>query len=193
MWEAARRKLKNMRRSGRIPAEHLDAYRAQILLGLGRYEKVVELGVQDISLALAHARLGSYEKALRIAREAVRQKRPGAELALGEIHSQMGDLDEALRCYESGVQRLRCGGSLDRLMRGMGRTLAALGDDEEARPVFEQAIRRSRYLHVEDLQQLVECYRRLGDEPAAKKLSALLAERGSPDGGNTESDQALSL
>lgn len=158
------------------------AWRAKIYIGMERYEEVLKLVEEarrdscDIGpyLAIAHARLGRTEKALRIAQEAVRVKRRGAEMALGEVYFAREDYDQALRWYEAAAQvRLQRPSA----QRAIGRALVALEDYGEARVAYEQAIRLTPFVRPEDLRRLADCLRATHRERTADEIEQLADEK----------------
>lgn len=89
---------------------------------------------------------------------------------MGAIYAEMGDYNQSLLWYERAAQRL-----LDRpkAMRSIGKILARLGDYGEARVAFEESIRQSNYLRVDDLMRLAICLGKLGKEEAACEIEEL--------------------
>jgi len=172
LWEDALIELKRQSYSPlvkRVQAQWL----ARIYLGMKRYEAVLELEEQarqegcdiQVFLAIAHARLGHHTTALWIAKETVRVRRHGAEVALGHVYYEAGEYEEALRWYERAAQHL-----LDRadVLRAMGKTLMRIGDYHEAASMYAQAILVTPFARSEDLRQFAECLRRIGDKHAAE-------------------------
>jgi tetratricopeptide (TPR) repeat protein len=185
MWEEARAELERLRAANKLWPGEEASVRARIYLGEGRYEDVIKLARSfdsehyslEVPLALAHAKMGAHDTALRLAGEAVRQRLPGAEHAMGDVLAEKGDLDGALIWYERAGQQIadRAGA-----LRAMGRTLMAMGDYREARSAYEQTIRWSGVLRIDDLHRLSECLRRLGRERAAQDVERQAQERSAP-------------
>ena len=171
-WEDALIELKRQSYA-RVVRQNAAAWRAKIYIGMERYQEVLELEAEarrdacDIEpyLAVAHARLGHAKKALRIAEEALRVKRSGAEMALGHVYFARQEYEPALRWYEAAAQnRIQRAAA----MRAVGRALISLGDYREACVAYEQAIRLTPFVRPEDLLQLAECFRQTHQERAAE-------------------------
>ncbi len=180
-WEEALIELKRQSYAPSVRQQHA-AWRAKIYIGMERYTEVLKLVGETRSsscdirpyLAVAHARLGHAEQALRIAQEAHRVKRQGADVALGHVYFARKEYDEALRWYEAAALNRRQRASAQ---RAIGRTLVALGDYGEAQIAYEQAIRLTPFVRPEDLRQLAECLRKTDRERAADEIEQLADER----------------
>jgi tetratricopeptide (TPR) repeat protein len=180
-WEDA---LIELKRQSYVPSvRHQEAaWRAKIYVGMERYQEVLKLVEEarrnscDIGpyLAIAHARLGHSKEALRIAHEAYRVKRKGAEMALGHVYFASKEYDQALRWFETAAQnRLQRASA----QREIGRTLVTLGDYWEACVAYEQAIRLTPFVLPEDLRQLADCLRKTDRERAADEQDQLAVEK----------------
>ena len=121
------------------------------------------------------ARGGSvlHDRALRVAQAAVDRRDEEAELAIGHVYFEMGDYERALEWYEQTAVH----SDLVELWRAMARALMAMGDYGEARAALYSAIRLSKWVRVEDLRQLAECLRHLGNDRAADEAEQLAQQR----------------
>ncbi len=181
LWDEALVELKRQSYSPAVKKQET-IWLARIYLGLEQYDRVLELADRarqdacDIrpSLAVAYARTGQQEQALRLAQEAVRVGRPGAEFALGQVYYEAGDYERALRWYERAARSLL---ARNEAMPAMGKTLMALGDYREARAVYAQVVRLRPFVRVEDLLQLAECLRHLGRNRQAAVMEQLAHEK----------------
>ncbi|HLJ54861.1 MAG TPA: tetratricopeptide repeat protein [Chthonomonadaceae bacterium] len=176
-WDDA---LVELRRQGfaRSVREQETAWRAKIYVGMGRYAEVLKLADEarrrscDIRpyLAIAHARLGHREQALRIGSEALRGKAPDAQISFGHVCRACDRYEEALRWFEAAARNRKYRASAQ---CAIGDTLAALGDYREAAAAYEQAIRLTPFARPEDLRALSDCYAKTHWESAARELAQL--------------------
>ena len=181
-WEGA---LVELKRQSYVPfvRRNATAWKAQIFIGMERYRDVLAMKEEarrsacniDPFLAVANARLGNIDKALRAASDALRSKQPDAKMALGHVYFAAQDFDRALVWFEAAAQnRIQRAGA----MRAAGVTLIALGDYREARKAFEQAIRSGPFARREDLIHLAECCRQCHQEGFAAEIEQLAEEKG---------------
>jgi tetratricopeptide (TPR) repeat protein len=115
---------------------------------------------------MALARQGRREAAFEIAREALRNRRDGAERAMGRVCAANGDHPRALLWYERAAGR----SDGEQALRWMGRTLLAMGDYREAAVALERSIRASGFLRTEDVWKLGECLRKTRRERLADEI-----------------------
>lgn len=180
LWEEA---LIELKRQSYAQAVHKQApaWRAQIYLGMERYQEVLALQKEavradcpiDSYLAVAYARLGNMQSARRIAEEALRLKQSGAKIAMGDVYFAEKQYDAALIWYEAAAQHRT---QRVAAQRAIGRALIALGDYREARVMYEQAIRKTAFVLPEDLLQLARCLQ--GTDPQyAAELEILASEK----------------
>src|SRR5262245_1939203 len=108
MWDAALQELERFAWSPQARGKEGIAYRAWIYLRAGRYDELMRLAAGAdgeaseviVPLAVAYAKQGAHELALRTAQRAARMRCAGAAAALGEIYSQLEDPQAALKWYE---------------------------------------------------------------------------------------------
>ncbi len=181
MWEDALLELKRQSYSQVIRRNAL-AWKAKILIGMERYREVLAMKDEarhsecniDSFLAVAYARLGDNDKALRMASNSLRSKQPGAKMALGHVYLATQDYDRALIWFEAAARNRQ---KRAVAMRAAGLVLIALGDYREARNAFEQAIRCSHFARYEDLIHLAECCRQCHKESLAAEIQQLAEEK----------------
>jgi len=183
-WEEALKEWKRHRQGQELRQNDL-IWAAKIYLGLERYQEVLRLEGKarraacaiEPYLAMSHAYLGHHEKALSIAEEAVRLKRPGAEMALGEVYFADNQYASALRWYDTAAQNRR---ERADALRAVGRALIALGDYREAGVAYEQSIRMTKFVRPEDLRQLAQCLHKTGRANAAAEIELLASKKEEP-------------
>ncbi|MCW3051965.1 MAG: domain protein putative component of TonB system [Chthonomonadales bacterium] len=159
-------------------------WKAKIYLGMERYQEVLDLGVEarreNVSIgieppvAVAYARLGHWDTALRIAEGALREKQSGAEIAVGHVYFEDKEYELALQFYEDAARHKS---ERAAAMRGIGKTLICLGDYPEACAAYEAAIRLTPFVRPDDLLQLAKCLRHLQQERAAVEMEILAHEK----------------
>ena len=157
-------------------------WKAKIYLGMERYEEVLDLGVEarrenlsiEPYLAVAYARLGHWDTALRVAETALLAKQSGAEMALGHVYFEDREYELALQSYEAAA-RHRSERAV--ALRAIGKTLICLGDYPEARAAYEQTIRLTPFVRPEDLLQLAKCLYQMQQERTAAELEVLANEK----------------
>lgn len=180
-WEDA---LVELKRQSYVQSirQNAPAWKAQIFIGMERYRDVLAMKVVarrdgcniDSFVAIAYARLGNIDKALRTASDALHSNQPGAKMALGHVYFAAQNFDRALLGYEAAAQnRAQRPGA----MRAAGLALIALGDYREARNAFEQAIRSGPFARCEDLIHLAECCRHCHQEDYAVEIEELAEEK----------------
>jgi tetratricopeptide (TPR) repeat protein len=171
-WEDALVELKRQSYAQSV-SQYASAWRAKIYIGMERYQDVLELEGEarrtncpiEPYLAVAHARSGNVKKALSIAEEALRLKRPGAAMALGHVYFADKQYELALKWYEAAARNRMQRASV---LRAVGRALIALRDYREARIAYELAIRLTPFVQPEDLLQLAKCLHRTHPAYAAE-------------------------
>lgn len=162
LWDEALSQYNRMRSAGEFPEGLLVEYLARIYLGRGQYESVRRMvgreGAQSILVpaTLACLHLRQKDRAVRLAEQAAREKRPGAGLAMGAVREATQDLEEALGWYEWEASRFTSIRQ-DQPLRAAARVLMELGEFGEARVAIENAIRQSQFLHPEDVECLEKC------------------------------------
>lgn len=153
-------------------------WKAKIYLGMERYQEVLDLEEEarrenlaiEPLLAIAHARLGHWARALSIAEEALQAKQSGAEMAMGHVYFEDKEYELALQWYEAAAKH-RTQRAV--ALRAAGKTLVCLGDYPEARAAYVSAIRLTPFVRPDDLLQLAKCLRHLQQERAAIEMEIL--------------------
>ena len=177
LWKDAEQWLQRFK-EGDIPPEERACWQTMIAVGQGNYalapnlERLLPQIKWDSArklTAVAYAKLGRGEDALRVIQAAEKLRPKKQSHWQGDVYAALSQWEMALSCYEHANRSAET-------LHGMAACLTRLGEHREARALYRQAIQLSLYIRPDYLRELAVCCQRLGDERLGREAERLALE-----------------